>query len=246
MRLSQVVALEADAKKRTHGEVTAIHKAMQKGELYAGSVEVYEPASDTDEALPAKRVRVRMVAGDALQDITDAWAKLGGLTLSKELGNCNEAAMAPVTVSDTMTTMPLPVPALLFLEKQFTDMRRAIDVVPTLDEADEWAWDEDLGYHRTAHQVTTRKTAKRTRAIVLHKPTKEHPAQTQLISEDVTVGWWRGTKFSGAMTRKDKKAMLARCDEMIAAIKKARDDANRARVDEVDVVGPLFDYVLGK
>jgi hypothetical protein len=36
---------------------------------------------------------------------------------------------------------------------------------------------------------------------VLYDATEHHPAQTQLISEDVIVGWWETVKHSGAIPR---------------------------------------------
>jgi len=244
LKLSQVIALETDAKHRVQPALTKIHKATQKAELYAGSTATYECTREGEETYPPKKVKVRLVAEEALAEMSEHWVELFDRTAAKDFGNCAEGARADVVVDGEVLVEQAPVPYLLFLEKQFTDVRKAIGVIPTLDESEDWVLDEGLGYHRTSDPVRTHKTKKVQRGLVLHPPTKEHPAQTQLISEDIVVGYWTGTKFSGALQAARKKALLARVNALLGAVKLAREEANHTKVETADVGAKLFKYLL--
>lgn len=81
--------------------------------------------------------------------------------------------------------------------------------------------------------------------IVLYAATPEHPAQTQLITEDVLAGYWSTVKQSGAMPATEKLALLERIDKLLRAVKDAREAANM--IDEVkvpDVGAAIFNYLL--
>ena len=246
MKLSQVIALETDAKQRIQGVVTKIHKAMMKSDLYDGSTATYETTREGEEAFPPKKVKVRLVAEQALSEMAEQWVELVDWTAAKDFGNCSEGARADVIVDDVTLVEKAPVPLLLFLEKQVTDLRKAIDVTPTLDEAEDWVYDDSLGYHRTKEPVKTHKTKKLQKGLVLHPPTVEHPAQTQMITEDVVVGYWTGNKFSGALTPIRKKTLLRRTNTLLGAIKVAREEANHSKVDTKNIGDGLYKFVLGQ
>ena len=55
-----------------------------------------------------------------------------------------------------------------------------------LDPGSDWSVDPGTGLYKTDNTLTQR-TKKVQRPITLYEATKEHPAQTQLITEDVIV-----------------------------------------------------------
>ena len=73
---------------------------------------------------------------------------------------------------------------------------------------------------------------KRHKALVLHPPTKEHPAQTQVVTEDDLIGHYRTTPLSGALTRKERRAILARLEALSRGVKTALAQANNAEVEK--------------
>jgi hypothetical protein len=148
-------------------------------------------------------------------------------------------------VGDKVLASGVPVTHLLFLEKQLTDLATIVGNAPTLDAAEVWQWDEAAGMHRTA-PVMTQSTRKVQQPIVLYPATEKHPAQTQLITEDVVAGNWEMTKFSGAMPGTQKKAMLERIDLLRRAIKEAREEANLIDAEPVRLGAKVFDYILGQ
>lgn len=246
LKMSQVVGLEADAKKQKHKATTELHKAMQKAELYKGTAEVFEPASEDAEAFPPKKVKVRLSAEEALEEISAHWIEWWNWTATKDFGNASDGARADVIIDDKVFVEQAPVPFILFLLDQLENVRKAIEVVPTLDEVEEWVFDEALGFYRTAEPVRTRKTKNVKRPIVLYDATKEHPAQTQIIDDTEVVGYWVGTKFSGSLSAPRKKDLLRRVGKILEALKIAKEEANSHRTDTQDIGAKLFGYVLNR
>jgi len=242
--MAQVIAIETDIKQRAKPAITKVHKATQKPELFDGSSAVYEVAREGEETYPPKSIKVRLVAENALREMAETWVEFTDWTATKDLGNCSEDARADVVVGGVTLLEQAPVPLLLFLEKQVTDLRKAIEVIPTLSESEDWVYDEALGYHRTREPVRTHKTKSTKRAIVLHPPTKEHPAQTQLIDEVRTVGYWVGSKFSGALPVPRKRQLVDRANKLLQAVKAAREEANTAKTPVQNIGAKLFDFVL--
>ena len=94
-----------------------------------------------------------------------------------------------------------------------------------LPQGDDWSLDQATGCYRSKSEETTR-TKKEQRPIVMYEATKEHPAQTQLVTEDVSVGTWSKTKFSGAVPLGTQRTWLNRIDDWIEQVKSAREAAN--------------------
>ena len=107
------------------------------------------------------------------------------------------------------------------------DRRVALMPDATLDPAEEWTWDAAATLWKTSPQETI-KTKKVKKAIVLYPATPEHPAQTQLIDEDVVVGTWMQVKQSGAIKDDVRRALVRRCEVLQRAVKQARERANMA------------------
>lgn len=132
---------------------------------------------------------------------------------------------------------------LLFLEKRLTDLRTMLAAVPTLDPSESWEYDTHTDTFRSAPVQTTR-TKKIPRNHVLAEATDRHPAQVQVYQEDVVVGYWTKVAFSGAVTAARRNELLARTDKLIDAVKKAREQANTAEVEQQYIGHALFGWLL--
>jgi len=84
------------------------------------------------------------------------------------------------------------------------------------------------------------------KGIVLYDATEHHPAQTQLITEDVVVGHWTTTKFSGAIPRPRKKVLLERIRQLADAVKFAREQANSIEADDQKVGRKVLDFIFAR
>jgi predicted Zn-ribbon and HTH transcriptional regulator len=79
---------------------------------------------------------------------------------------------------------------------------------------------------------------------VLYDATDKHPAQTQLIVEDITVGYWNVIKQSGAIPENRKKEILERIEELTKQVKSAREKANMVDAENKEIGYTLFSYLF--
>jgi len=92
--------------------------------------------------------------------------------------------------------------------------------------------------------VETTKTKKKMTPVVLYEATKEHPAQVKEVTEDVVVGFWSATKFSGALSGDRKEVLVSRIQQLQKAVKFAREEANGEVVEKKNASAALFGFLL--
>ncbi len=182
-----------------------------------------------------------MRADDVLGETRTLFTEIMDITATKDFANMT--AKADIKIGENVLAKDVPVPYLLFLEKQLTDLRTFVDKLPVLDEADDWAKDQASGLYKTA-SLKTHRTQKVSEPIVLYDATKEHPAQTQLITKDVVVGYWNQVKHSGAITRGDKRQLLEKLERVLEAVKSAREEANSVEAPNKKVGADILDYIF--
>jgi hypothetical protein len=241
-KLNQIIAIEKGVKSQTYAAISEIHKVNQKPELFNGMARIYHPLDDQGERLPDERKRVQFIAKGLLQQVEQRSSEMMDITARKDWTNC--AATADLIVDGHTIAKSAPVTYLLFLEKQLTDMQTFVANLPVLDDAEDWSYDPNSGMYRSS-ETKTHRTQKVQKPVVLYPATPEHPAQTQMVVQDELAGHWHQTKFSGAMPKPEKEAMLARVAKLLQAVKMAREHANG--IDEVgapDVGTAVFNYVL--
>jgi hypothetical protein len=242
MKLNQVIAIEKGVKSKVQSGVDGIYKQAQKPANFEGFLKQYRAKTEDAEDVPNERQNVQLIAGRVLKQITERWTELFDVTAQKDFANCS--ALANVVLNGNTILTQVPVTYLLFLEKQLVDLHTIVSKFPTLDPAEKWTFDADSELNRTEPTFKTR-TKKMARAIVLYPATTEHPAQTQLISEDISVGTYEHVKFSGAMPEPEQRRLLARIEALTQAIKSAREEANMIEAPAQSVAEKVFGYVFG-
>lgn len=242
-KLNQIIAVEKGVKSRVHSEISDVYKAVQKSDLFNGFAKQYQKASDDGEDLPAESRKVQLTAKSAINATANLLSDLFDVTAVKDWTNCT--AKANVTVDGNTLLGNVPVSYLLFLEKQLTDVRTFVATLPTLDEAETWNYDNATGLHRTG-EIKTHRQKKVQRPLVLYPATDKHPAQTQLITEDILAGYWVSTRQSGAIAKPEKDALLVKVEKLLRAVKEAREQANGVEVVEVpNVSEAVFSFLFG-
>lgn len=241
-KLNQIIAIEKGIKSRVMAGLTDLNKLVQKPDLFNGLSRVYQKKDEDGEDLPPERKRVQHVASAVLSSAAGLLTELMDVTARKDWTNC--LATADIVVDDKIIIKAAPVPYLLFLEKSLTDLRTFVGNLPILDDAETWTMDIGSGLRRS-EMTSTHRTKKVQRPIVLYPATTEHPAQTQLITEDVIVGHWQATRQSGAMAKTEKEAILTRIEKLLRAVKEAREAANGIDEVKTESVGDaIFAYIL--
>jgi hypothetical protein len=240
-KLNQIIAIEKGVKSRVYGEVTELHKDAQKAEPYTGFSKVYRKRDEEGEDFPPEQKRVRLSAPDVLRRVATIETELFDIEATKEWANTQ--ARADIVLDGTVLIEQVPVTYLLFLEKQLTDVRTFVDKMPVLEEAEEWTEDPNTGLFRSS-RVMTHRTKKSPKVVVKYEATKEHPAQTELIYEDLVIGYWDTVKHSGALPAPRKTVLLERIDKLLKAVKMAREQANDRACSRVEVGAKLFSWLL--
>ncbi|TDE42558.1 hypothetical protein E1295_27645 [Nonomuraea mesophila] len=240
--LNQILAVEKGVKADVQRRVSDVHHTVQKAPLLSGISRTYQPIDDEGEQLPPESTRVQVKVEDVVKDAADALTRLFDVTATKDVANCS--AKADVVVDGRVLLEDVPVTYLLFLEKQLVDLRTLISKLPTLDPSETWTLDANTDTWRTEPVKTTR-TKKVPRNHVLAEATEHHPAQVQVFTEDVVVGYWTKVTFSGAVPQRRVNELLDRLTKLQDAVKYAREEANGIEVVDRRIGDALFGYLFG-
>lgn len=241
LKLHEVVAIRKGVKSRTYSELTQLHKKAQREELFNGLSRDFTALDDDGEVFPAESKRVQLDAADVLKKVRKLRSRYLDIEATQEFGN--REARADVVVGGETVLSDIPATLLIFLEKELNDLHTFVAAMPVLDESKTWHSDPNSNLFRT-DPVRTHKTKKVQRPIVLYDATEEHPAQTQLISDDVTIGHWETTYRSGALPVPRKDALLERIDVLRDAVKRARSRANDTEVSRHEIGEKLFAWLF--
>ena len=241
-RLNQIIAVEKGVKSRSFQELTEAHHALQKPALLSGISRVYQPRDEEGETLPPESTRVQVRAEDIVKDTAAILSRLFDVTATKDWANC--VARADVVVDGQTLLKDVPATYLLFLEKQLVDLHTFVKKLPTLDPAETWQRDESQDCWATP-PVQTVRTKKVPRNHVKAEATDKHPAQVEVYYEDVQVGTWRTTKFSGSLPARRVNELLNRVERLQEAVKFAREEANNVEAQDQRVGDRVFAYLFG-
>lgn len=163
------------------------------------------------------------------------------VAVQKEETNASGTAKAELFVGDE-NFGTFSATALLQLETQLKALRALYNEIPTLDPVKKWKYNKQNGLYETGIEKSYR-TEKKPKVITLAPATDKHPAQTQLINEDIQVGTWEKSYASGRVTPLQKAQLLGNIDKLINGVKKSRSIANNADVNQVRISGKLFAFI---
>ena len=240
-RLNQVLAVERNVKTRVRTELTDLHKASQKSELFDGLNRQYTPKDENGEAQPPERKLVQKTASDFIKQARDLLTELTDVIATKDAAN--QQAKADLVVDGVALLRGVPATTLLFLEKELVDINTFVEKLPTLDPAQNWHRDEALGLW-VSDPVETSRTKKVQKSLVLYQATDKHPAQAQMITEDEVVGSYRLVRQSGAIRVQDKTEILERVRKLQKAVKFAREEANTVTADPKSFGDSIFGFLF--
>lgn len=240
-QLHQIIAVSKGVAGDTERKLTQAYHAIQKSGPLSGISRTYRAIDDEGEKLPSESTRVQVNAEDVLQDVAKIMSRLFDITATKDYANCE--ARADLVVDEEVLLTEVPVTYLLFLDKQLINIHTFVSKLPLLDPASAWTRDDNAAAWRASAVETTR-TKKMLRNHVKAEATDKHPAQVDVYTEDVVVGYWTKTDFSGALPRARVNELLERVEKLQAAVKYARESANTYEVNDETVSTTIFDYLF--
>lgn len=242
LKLHEAIAVRKGIKSRTYGIKTDLDKKIQKPDLFNGLTKEFKPLEDGGVVYPPDSKVVAENTHDILRRARAAFAEFFDIEATLDRGN--QSAVSDVVVDGKVVIKDAPVTLLLSLEKEFNDLYTFVSDMPTLDVSKSWAKDPNSHLFRSETEIT-HKTKKVQKPVVLYPHTPEHPAQTQIVSDDVMEGFWHKTFISGAMPLPEKEILLERIDKLRQAIKRARARANDTEVEKQEIGDAIFAYILG-
>lgn len=241
-RLISIVMLQRSVKARVSALLNEAYKNAQKPMLFTGIAREYTPKADGGQPFPSEHMSVQLTASGLLSAISEDMVKYWDITATRDTGNV--IARADVKVRGQVVLERVPTSTLLFLEKQLVDLRTFITALPTLDTAKEWVTDDNTGISKTPRPVETTRSEKIEETAIVVPATDRHPAQTRDRVKDSIIGTWATTHLSGAFTPAQQHKLVGRVNELIDAVKIAREEANVIMVDDVMVGDALFNHLL--
>jgi len=158
----------------------------------------------------------------------------------------NQIAKADLTIGGTVIAHDVPATLLLGLETRLKWIRDIFDSIPTLPSGGKWEYDSAEGDHvyYNANPETRIKTAKTFMHKVLYEATEHHPAQIEKWEETKNIGEIIIKTWSGMISSKEKADLIRKVDNIIVAVKKARQRANSTEVEKINIGKAIFDYIL--
>lgn len=241
-RLNQVIAAEGGVRSRLNEKITSIYQDISKSALLTGINRTYSPKDDDGETLPPESTLVQMTAETGIEQARQCWSELWNLTLTKDAANMEAAA--DIIIDDETIVPNVPVTTLLFLEKQLVDLRTFVSKIPVHDPSKRWSMSSAGDGVWESEPRETARTKKVKRNHVKAEATDKHMAQVETYDEDVIVGFWKTIDFTGAIPARRRDEMLARIEQLIRAVKFAREEANTKEVSPREMADALFDFVL--
>jgi len=243
-KLHELLAVEADLKGEAQRVTSQVKNVLSAGaNKLTGMIRTYEPLEEGGEEMPPEIQLLATTVPDQLAEFHDAFGRYVDAVVQKEL--TNTAACADLMVDGKVLLSGMSATALLNLEARLAEVREIYRQIPTNDPAVKWNWDESNGYW-VAYPPEKYRTRKVMRSHVLYEATPEHPAQVQGYTEDERAGKWNTTLQSGMITAIQKKEYLARIDELVRAVRKARQRANEQEAVDRKVYFILQKYIDGE
>jgi hypothetical protein len=241
MKLNQIIAIEKNSREKAKKFLTEIYHKFQKTELFSGFNKKFSPLDENGERLEDETKKVDCKVNYLFEELVYVLVKAYDETLTKDKGNC--IAFTDLIVNDETIAEKVPVTFLIYLEKQLVDLRTLINEIPVLSPSENWVYDAPTGLFKS-EITTTHRYKKVPEVIVKYEATDKHPAQTELISIDKIIGHWSTQKMSGASEPDKKKKLLKRLEELIEAVKMAREECNTTFIEKQKIGASIFNYLL--
>ena len=245
MKLNQVIAISNGEKSTKQKVLSKVYQDLSKIPLFNGITKVYKPLEDDvtgSNLIPNETHPVQATVQSSIEEAFKVMEKMFNIVATQDVANCE--AKADISVNNKIILEEVPVTHLLFLEKQLIDLRTFVESLPVLDPAESWEFDKASGQYRSEPTKTVR-SKKVMKNHVKAEATEKHPAQVEVYNEDVPVGTWTTTKFSGCIEKVEKNKMLNYIEDLDKAVKLAREEANSIEVQKSDFGTKILDYIFG-
>jgi hypothetical protein len=241
-QLHSLLCAEQDLVQQTNNVFSEATSFMvKKTDHFDGIKKIYVPKEEDTDMVPPEGREVISTVKEQLDYIATSFVKSLDATVSKEQTNSSGRAMADLKVGEK--TFKLSATSLLALEKNLIKYRDLCKVLPVLDESKIWMKDESTNrdIKKTEKQVTYRSMKKKV-PLLLSPATDKFQAQVQIQEIDSQCGQYEQTLYSGRIFSLAKSNLLAKIDDLLLAVKKAREEANQVEAEQMKIGQAIVDY----
>lgn len=244
-KLHELLAVEGTRE----AETTALIKETantftKKGDHFLGKHTSYkafaEDAIEEDDTYK----NVVTTVHDKLTYMFDSVINTLNVQISKDL--TNQEATAPIIIDGKAITDPLPAVTLLSLEGKIKTWISVLQKIPTLPPARTWELDESQGsnIYKDANPESRFRTKKTIQHKVLVEATQHHRAEIEKWTEDVNVGKITDITWCSMLPTQEKSMILRKAQNLLEAVKQARQVANCQEVVETEAAASIVKYLL--
>ena len=241
IRMAKHIAVEKEIKSAWEKIKAETFKVFKGSDLFVGMEKTYTPKSDSEEPLPPVKKEAVTTVSERLTWTQKFMVPLLDYELTRDAGNMS--AKADIKIGDNVIISQVPVTTLLSLEKRLKELREIYDSAPTLDLSREWKKSPQNPRFMQHGPVTTYRSKKVTKGVILAPATEKFPANVEKVVEDVQIGTFQETILSGALSPGDKAKYLNRIDQLIAAVQVAREEANEVMVTPTQMGNDLLKFI---
>lgn len=246
MKLHELLAVETNLENQANKCRSDLAGTFEKKRhLFEEKRVTFTPNGENQQPVVETQSDIQSSVSKELAWIQDHLGK--ALNASYQVAETNTVARADVVLEDEAQTVLLkavPATALLELEKRMTELAQLVNAIPTLDPAKGFVHDPARGYYK-AREVAKVRTRKEKKLFIKYEATKEHPAQTELLDQDVPVGTIQELEWSGLITPAAKAELINRVEIVNRAVRRARSRANDSEVDTSKKIGaPLLNFIF--
>lgn len=247
MKLHELLAVETNRQTQTNKVRADLAKTFESKRHLFEKVEIrFTPNTEGAQVVTEQQSDLQTTVTKELEWLQPHIAQ--ALDLEYQIAETNMSARADVILENgTILLTGVPATSLLELQKRMGELLDLAKAIPTLDPAKGFQPDTAAGAGiYQARLVRKDRTKKVPKVFVRYEATKEHPAQTEMVHEDVVTGTIEQQEWSGLMTPANKALILDRIEELTRAIRAARSRANEAEVDRTKKIGnQLLSYIFG-
>lgn len=245
-KLHEILAVEPDLSNVAH-KVTEEAKItfIKKPNHFFGFHKKLKNLDEGAPEAPEEHVEMTTTVLAKLEYVQEHIGRYLDVVAEKE--RTNQEARADVVIDGQKILTDLPATFLLGLESKLKKVRELYETIPTLPPGTEWNIDLSIGenVYKARYPEEKTKTMKTFQHKVLYDATDRHPAQIERWEENIPVGTYITERWTGLISSAEKSVYLGRIDELIRAIKKARQKANNIDIVKMEVGGTIFDYING-
>ncbi len=246
-KLHELVAVRPNLKTQATKTVTDLANTFEKKQHhFTAKVKTFTPYGEDVQEKVEEELKLQTTARKELAWVKGYIAKSIDAHLHVAVGNTN--AFGDIVLEDGQALAThVPASTLLDLEDYLEELRGFAAKIPTLDPAKGFKPDTEAGDGvYVAREVEKTRTLAQKKVYTLAPPTDKHPAQAQLVEEQVPIGTMREREWASMLTPAEKGDILDRFEKLVRAVKRARARANETEVDVSAKIGDaLISYAFG-